>query len=303
MTRVFGDLRRDLAAAGGRPASDAALALYGSRDALEYRPARLVETPLRHIDPGPPLAWDDDVAFLDGIQQTELLGYVGTSPLLGAIVAAAVRRRSARRLSAATETRRHFVIGRQEALDALAVARTGFTALTLDDSAEAHPLRDLERARVEVDRARVTAEVEVARRFRASDPDTWIVVDGSLAVSPLFSTDRRAIGVIKGHAVLPFAGADLETYLTLPRGMRTSVFVPASQRVTPVYSWALRLADFAGRDLFHGLVRVEMASDCDADMVSRHLLAERSPRARDPRADRLLYGVHDVERYLEARSA
>jgi hypothetical protein len=57
----------------------------------------------------------------------------------------------------------------------------------------------------------------------------------------------------------------------------------------------------------HGLVRIEVAESDDptrrADAVSRWLLAEVAPLAADPRADRLLYGVHDVERWLRARSA
>ena len=64
---------------------------------------------------------------------------------------------------------------------------------------------------------------------------------------------------------------------------------------------------FAGRDLFHGLVRVEApATDetlAQADAISRHLLAERAPMSNDPRADRLLYGIHDVERFLRAQGA
>jgi hypothetical protein len=37
--------------------------------------------------------------------------------------------------------------------------------------------------------------------------------------------------------------------------------------------------------------------------LSRHLLAERAPLANDARADRLLYGIHDVERFLRAQGA
>ncbi len=37
-----------------------------------------------------------------------------------------------------------------------------------------------------------------------------------------------------------------------------------------------------------------------ADVISRRMLAERAPMSKDPRADRLLYGIHDVERYLRA---
>jgi hypothetical protein len=85
------------------------------------------------------------------------------------------------------------------------------------------------------------------------------------------------------------------------------VFAPPVRQVTPVHSWGLRLWPWHGRDLFHGLVRIEVAvSDRPgdtADALSRHLLAERAPLANDPRQDRLFYGIHDVERWLRARSA
>jgi hypothetical protein len=115
------------------------------------------------------------------------------------------------------------------------------------------------------------------------------------------------VGVIKSHGALPFTGDDLETYLTLPSGHRSAVFAPGTRQVTPVHSWALRLRPWQGHDLLHGLVRVETAArdavPGDADAISRWLLTEVTPVANDPRADRLLYGVHDVERWLRARGA
>ena len=93
----------------------------------------------------------------------------------------------------------------------------------------------------------------------------------------------------------------------LPPGQRTSVFAPRSRSVAPVCAWALRLWPWEDRDLFHGLVRVEVAPACadsaTADLLSRRLLAERAPLSTpDPRWDRLLYGIHSVEQYLRARS-
>jgi hypothetical protein len=158
-----------------------------------------------------------------------------------------------------------------------------------------------------VDKARAALEIAVAAAFRATAADCWLLVDGSLAASPDWANDARMLGVVKSHASLPFAGPDLEVYLTLPQGHRSSIFQPESRRVTPLYAWGLRLHDFTGRDLFYGLVRVEAtateATLAAADAISRHLLAERAPLADDRRADRLLYGIHDVERYLRARRA
>ncbi len=82
------------------------------------------------------------------------------------------------------------------------------------------------------------------------------------------------------------------------------MFTPATRNLTPVHSWALRLWPWEGKDLFHGLVRVEVAPGCPpdhADRLSRWLLSERTPfSAPDGRWDRLLYGVHSVEAYLRA---
>ena len=170
-----------------------------------------------------------------------------------------------------------------------------------------HPVGDLVRARALVDRARIDLELDVARTFRREHPDTWLIVDGSITASTEWSTDPRMVGVIKSHATLWFDGEELETYLTLPAGHRTSVFAPETRHVTPVHSWGLRLWPWNGHDLMHGLVRVETAVQHEltehADRLARWLLAERAPLADDPRQDRLLYGVHDVERWLRARSA
>jgi hypothetical protein len=113
------------------------------------------------------------------------------------------------------------------------------------------------------------------------------------------------LGVSKSHATLPFGGSDLETYLRLAPGHRTSVFQPSSRRFAPVYAWGLRLWPWEGRDLLFGLVRVEAAPTAEslarADEFSRWLLAERAPvSAPDARWDRLLYGIHNVEDFLAA---
>jgi hypothetical protein len=177
-------------------------------------------------------------------------------------------------------------------------------ALDADDPAALHPLRALELARRAIDRERGRLERDVGHRFRQAS-DAWVVVDGVLTDSDLWSGDRRAVGVSKSHATLPFDGDDLATYLRLPAGERTSLFEPATWRFAPVHSWALRLWPWEGRDLLHGLVRVEVAAGDDsparADTLSRWLLAERAPLSRpDPRWDRLLYGVTTVERTLRA---
>lgn len=308
MTSIaFEALRRRLVAAGGRPASGASESAAPRRELPEIRLAEVVEPPLAHRAVAGPTPLAEPVAFLDGVQHTELLGYVGTSPILAARIAAGVRRRAQRRSSGVTALERHLVIGRAQALAELGPLPTGTTTLALDDREPRHPVGDHDRARAAVDAARTALEIAAARAFRERQPETWLLVDGTLTVAPDWSSDPRMVGVVKSHGALPFDGADLECYLTLPAGHRTSVFAPPTRQVTPVHSWALRLWPWAGRDLFHGLVRIEVrATDAPgevADAISPWLLAERAPLASDPRQDRLLYGVHDVERWLRARSA
>jgi hypothetical protein len=271
------------------------------------RPARLVEeAPLACRAVGPPVPWPDPVAFLDGVQRLQLLAYAGSAPVLLGEVAAAVRERRGGRLYTVVESRRWLAIGRPAALAAAADALSGLAELPLPDEEPAHPVRDLTQAGRVLDRARGALELEVGAAYRRRS-DAWLVIDGSLSESPDWAADPRALGVSKSHATLPFDGADLERYLRLPAGQRTSVFAPASRSVAPVLAWAVRLWPWEDRDLFHGLVRVEVApangGTESADLLSRRLLAERAPLSTpDPRWDRLLYGIHSVEQYLRARA-
>ncbi|MES2124741.1 MAG: hypothetical protein V4503_08660 [Gemmatimonadota bacterium] len=298
-------LRRRLALAGGRPSDAPAEAAQGRRGDASFRPAALLEGELAHHAVGAPLPFSEPTAFLDGTQHVELLGYLGTGPVLAAVVRAAVRIRHDRQPHASVVASRRIVVARPEVLHRLGELPEAHEAFATGTDDAPHPIRDIEAANAVVDRVRGELEISVARDFRAREPRCWLLIDGSLSASPDWATDPRMIGIIKSHASLPFEGDPLERYLTVPQGHRTSVFAPQSSRVAPVHSWGLRLHDFAGRDLFHGLIRVEVAatdnSIAQASPLSQHLLAERSPLSNDARADRLLYGIHDVERYLRAQ--
>jgi len=267
------------------------------------RPARLIEdATLACRAIGPAVPWPDPLAFLDGVQRLQLLAYAGSAPLLLGEIAAAVRERRGGRLRTVVEARRWLAIGRPSALAAAADALEGLAELPLPDDEPPHPVRDLTQAGRILDRARGALELEVGAAYRRRS-DAWLVIDGSLSESPDWAADPRALGVSKSHATLPFDGPDLERYLRLPAGQRTSVFAPASRSVAPVVAWAVRLWPWENRDLFHGLVRVEVApangGTESADLLSRRLLAERAPLSTpDPRWDRLLYGIHSVEQYL-----
>jgi hypothetical protein len=304
-TRTWTRLRRAVAARGFTPATWIPAASEGRAEEATIRLARVLEDlPMAGQPVGTPEPWPDAVAFLDGTQRYEVMAYAGASPVVVAEIAAAVMERRDRKLQVAEVTRRRLVIARPEVLEQLEEAITGHEAVALPEQGPVHPVLDFQLARREVDAARGRLEVETGHRFRQAS-DAWLIVDGSLAESPQWARDLRMLGIAKSHATLPFSGTDLEQYLRIPAGSRSPVFEPAGNDVAPVYSWALRLWPWEGKDLLHGLIRVEAAASleslAEADQVSRWLLAERAPVSTpDPRWDRLLYGIHAVEEYLRA---
>jgi hypothetical protein len=299
------ELRRRLARVTGlRAASFVPPASHGRAEEARIVPAELVEpAPLAARPVGSPLPWPGSVAFLDGVQRYEVVGYVGAAPLLLAEVSAAVRERLGRDARTVITERRRLAIARPEVLALAAAALEGAVPIALTSEEPVHPLRDLELARAAVDAARGELERKVGTAYRKAS-EHWLVVDGSLAESPAWAGDPRTIGVAKSHASLPFGGDDLVTYLELPQGRRSNVFRPASRQRAPVYAWGLRLWDWSGKDLLYGLVRVEAAPTAAtlalADTLSRWLLAERAPISADTRWDRLLYGIHSVEQFLKS---
>ncbi len=255
-------------------------------------------------DVGAAESWPDPLAFLDGVQRSEVVGYAGSSPIVVGAVSAAVRERRDRQMATTMVRRRKVVIARPSALDAAGIALAGYERIELPDAEPAHPIRELAQAGAALDAARGELEVAVGLAYRSEHPG-WLIVDGALTESPAWAGDARMLGVAKSHSTLPFSGDDLEAYLRLPVGHRSPLFEPASRRMAPVRSWALRLWPWEGKDLLHGFVRVEVApvngTTAMADRLSRWLLAERAPiSAPDPRWDRKLYGMRSVEEFLDA---
>ncbi len=304
-TRGWTRLRRAVAACGFTPATWIPAASEGRAEEATIRPARLVEDLRVGGHPvGVPEPWPGTVAFLDGTQRYEVMAYAGASPVVVAEIAAAVLERRDRQLHVAESARRRLVIARPEVLRDLGDAIEGHAAVEIPEDEPAHPVKDFQLARREVDAARGRLEVEIGHRYRSAS-NAWLLIDGALSESPQWATDGRMLGIAKSHATLPFGGGDLEHYLRLPAGTRSPVFEPAGGRVAPVHSWALRLWPWQGKNLLHGLVRIEAAATpqtvAQADQLSRWLLAERCPvSAPDPRWDRLLYGIRAVEQYLRA---
>jgi len=298
------ELRRRLASIRGLTAASwSPPSSQGRLEEARIVPAELIEKPLLARAVGAAEAWPDPVAFLDGVERSEVVAYAGAAPLLMAEIAAAVRERKDRQARTVIVERRRLAVGRPEVLEHAAAALEGMTTIALETSEPAHPLRDVDLARAQVDRARGELERRVGDAYRRRC-DGWLVVDGSLAESPSWAADTHMIGVAKSHATLPFEGNELVTYLELPVGSRSSVFQPGSRQRAPVYAWGLRLWDWTGKDLLYGLVRLEAAARAETlalvDQLSRWVMAERAPISADARWDRLLYGVHSVEQFLKA---
>jgi hypothetical protein len=303
----FEAMRRAVRLRGLASASVIPEASSGRLEEACIRPAQVTEgRALRTIPIGAPEDWPESVAYLDGIQHSEIIGYAGSAPLFGATLAAAVRERRDRRLHTVVEERRTVILARPSALAAARDALEAVETIPLPDSEPAHPLRDLLNAGEALDQARGALEIVVGRRYRNSS-DGWLVVDGTLAVSEDWAKDPRMVAISKSHSTLPFEGTDLEQYLRLPCGHRSSVFAPATRSMAPVRAWGLRLWPWDSKDLLYGLIRVEVApcngSTVKADAISRWIMADRAPvSAPDRRWDRLLYGMYSVEQYLKARA-
>jgi hypothetical protein len=301
----FDRIRRSFAERGFTTAAVMPRSIEGRPDDYRLAPSALVESPrLGWIDVGVAGPCPGPLAFVDGIQHYEVVGYDPPLPIVAAEIAAAVRIRTDGEYRTVERAGRRMLVGRRGLVEQWADG-SDFAVLAVDGDEAEHPLKELERIHRAVDSARADLERHVGLRFRSRFPH-WLVVDGVISDAEAWTADGRVIGVSKSHATLPFAGEELVRYLQLPAGHRTTVFEPATWRVAPVYSWGLRLWPWEGQDLLHGLVRIEVARTDEAvehaSEVSRWILAERVPLSRpDQRWDRLLYGIAGVERHLRSR--
>ncbi len=252
------------------------------------------------------------VAFLDGIQRSRVLAHAGTVPIVHGAVAAAVRARHQRRPrtwgAAIVSQALYAPLG---VLDP-ALARALGDRIPLRDTGRAdedapalqHPQEHTARALTAVQRAREAAELSLIGDWvqRGGGP---LLVDGGISGSAEGTRSEIVVGVVKSHRTLYADAAALPLVLGLREGERTTAVRMSSPRRHPVASWYLRLRDGAGRGPLFGLVRVEVALPADvtarADLVSRWLLAERTPVSLpDARWDVMVYGVRECEQYLSA---
>ena len=291
----------------------------GDAESLSECEADVVEgTRLRpiHVTAAQQSAFTD---FLDGIQRAEVKLYHQTVPIVYAYAAATIRRRSERQMRTLRTDGADWLIEREALfypsryVDADQMSDVGAASHQLMDTtppgSEPLPLFPpllYARAGQHVNAWRESIERELGVRWCNQAADGWLLVDGSITLSPELAACPRAIGLIKSHRTRFFDGDEARTILDLKVGERTSVFEPRTRNLTPVRSFYLRLRAHDHRDIFWGLVRVELARAHDvthADVVSSWLLAETAPISLpDARWDRLLYPIRDCEQFLRARA-
>ena len=263
--------------------------------------------------PGAPIAAIR--AFLDGTQRSEVLGWIGSFPLVYGTSGAVVRERAERRLTTwGAPLVQHRIYAPlayvpREALEGALGAQLEDTTRPAPDGSipPPHPTLLLERATLAVSRDRERLELTLAERWcaeRAGDP---IMIDGGIGSSEFVAQSACAVGVVKSHRTLYADGDALAVVLALGCGERSSVIRIAPRGRSEVLSWYLRLRGTEGRDALWGLVRVEMCMaekatiTARADEISQWLLAESSPLAApDPRWDRMAYGIRSAEEFLRA---
>jgi hypothetical protein len=249
--------------------------------------------------------------FLDGIEHTRICGYVGTVPVVHGYVAAVIRRRAERAFSTWEVMEEEVLAFPHILLDPARFIELDVPARALIDSGgeagPAHPIQLAESGRTAVKLHRATLERRLARNWAGSGPrDSWLLVDGGLAIEPALLKSGRAIGLVKSHRTQFLDPEAMAAVLEMGAARRSTLFKPLRPEVGEVYSWYLRLRAPVGHDIYWGLARIEGRASDDtlegADLVSRWLLAETAPLSLpDTRWHVLLYPIRDCETFLRAR--
>ena len=252
-------------------------------------------------------------AFLDGVQESRTIAWIGQVPIVLAKLAAVVRTRADRRLVTWKDgfVRRRALYAPWRSLSSEVPQPRDIELRDVQDSGvpdDSHPFLRLQAASKAVKQDRELLERDLADRFCATG-ECPLYIDGNLPASDVVRASPFATGVIKSHHTLYVDGRNLDTVFALRCGERSSVFVVDSRRRPAVASWYLRVRDPEHHSPFWGLVRVEAPLEMmeralthEADARSAWILAERSPVALpDGRWDTMAYGIRNCEEFLRAQ--
>lgn len=248
--------------------------------------------------------------FLDGIERSCIVAYVGVIPIVYAYVAAVVRERRDRAFAklALREEEGFFFPFEHIAPERFAPLGLPQTALfdTKPTGSPVHPVRLADIGREAVKKRRGRLEADVAIEWAEKSRSGWLLIDGGADLAPKVLDTGRVVGLVKSHRTQFIPLDSMRKVLGMGPRARSTVFRPLRPDVGRVYSWYLRLREREHRDLYFGLVRVEARAAPEtvelADEISRWLLGEVAPLSLpDPRWDTLLYPIRDCEQYLRAR--
>ena len=252
--------------------------------------------------------------FLDGIERSRTLLYWSQIPIFYGYVSAVIRQRDIdRRMSTWNWQGDEALYFPCSLVNFPGLHTKGVTVrdtgLELKEDDAELPMRLRDCARQLMQKQRRQLEIDLAKCWEEREsylPNRWLFRDGSLAEAWFMASSKRMVGVIKSHQAQYFPLEEQKKILTLQPGERSSIFEPQrTQNQASLYSWYLRLHANAGRDLYFGLIRVEVAKSDEmiqmADEISGWLMAERTPLSLpDSRWDRLLYPIRDCEQYLRS---
>jgi hypothetical protein len=255
--------------------------------------------------------------FLDGIQQSTVVMYMGDAvPVVYGYAAAVIRMRGDdRTMSTYSEASCErlffpFKLAPEEQIEAFKEA-----GIECEDSGIPHDkdkqtisgiyqqcLNTVRSMRSHLERELLSQWQD---QFR-DDPSAWLLVDGGLRdITRITEAAGNIVGLVKDCRTPFFAWAQQAKVFNMPAGYRCSIFETPPAQTNPVHSWYQRLWDNKGRDMLFGLVRVEVPASRHSlslvEKLSGWIFAERGPLSHpDPRWDRLVYPIHDCEMYLKS---
>jgi hypothetical protein len=258
-------------------------------------------------------------AFLDGVQESRVVAYVGTIPIVHGRVGAVVRARVDRRLvtwgdGARTDDALYLPVAAVPAHLVDALVATGCPVIDTDDDAlpveEAHPRQLLRRAVHLVQRGREALEHALAEAWSAAPGAATLYIDGGLPPSAGVLRSSRVIGVIKSHHTLYAVGPALATVMSLGAGERSSVFVvetrwrSRSRRVrAPARAGSRSTVGTGAGGMSAPLLAGQADPDAAADRLGQRHCRGVPLSLPDARWDTMAYGIRDCEVYLRATLA
>ncbi|PLS68784.1 MAG: hypothetical protein CV045_06040 [Cyanobacteria bacterium M5B4] len=274
---------------------------FSGDDLLKQSEAELLEPPFRSIAVGSCALEENPFShFLDGIQRSWLLYYVESVPVYYGYTAAVIRQRSDRVLSTwRYQNKEAIYLPFNLCSESQLMGDMTLVDTLSKDGEIPFDLTKIARDKITSDRQQL--EVHLAESWVRQSFSGWLVVDGSITISPVLANTDRVVGLIKSHNTQYFNHTDQQIVVNLKQGERTSTFSPNSRH--PICSWYLRIREGIGEDLHFGLVRVEVAlsQQHQADEISRWILTETRPLALpDSRWDRMIYPIRDCEMYLRS---